>query len=58
MSRKWIAEIVSAEETATQIQVVFTEALEREELLDRVTARQDGLVDPPSMTRPGRCCWR
>jgi putative transposase len=46
VSRKWIAEIVSAEETATQIQVVFTEALEREELLDRVTARQDGLVDP------------
>jgi putative transposase len=46
VSRKWLAEIVSVEETSTQVQVVFTEALEREGLLARVTARQDGLVDP------------
>jgi hypothetical protein len=46
VSRKWLAEIVSAEETSTQVQVVFTDALEREGLLERVTARQDGLVDP------------
>jgi putative transposase len=46
VSRKWLAEIVSAEETSTQVQVVFTEALEREGLLELVTARQDGLVDP------------
>jgi len=46
VSRKWLAEIVSAEETSTQVQVVFTEALEREGLLERVTAREDGLVDP------------
>jgi hypothetical protein len=46
VSRKWLAEIVSVEETSTQVQVVFTQALEREELLERVTARQDGLVDP------------
>jgi len=54
VSRKWIAEIVSAEETATQVQVVFTEALECEGLLDRVTARLDGLVDPTvdDPTRP------
>jgi transposase InsO family protein len=54
VSRKWLAEIVSAEETSTQVQVVFTEALEREGLLDRVTARLDGLVDPTvdDPTRP------
>jgi putative transposase len=46
VSRKWLAEIVSAEETSTQVQVVFTEALEREGLLELVTARLDGLVDP------------
>jgi putative transposase len=46
VSRKWLAEIVSAEETSTQVQVVVTEALEREGLLALVTARQDGLVDP------------
>src|SRR6266545_1712472 len=46
VSRKWLAEIVSAEETSTQVQVVFTDALEREGLLERVAARQDGLVDP------------
>jgi putative transposase len=46
VSRKWLAEIVSVEETSTQVQVVFTQALEREGLLARVSARQDGLVDP------------
>ena len=46
VSRKWLAEIVSAEETSTQLEVVFTEALELEGLLERVTARHDGLVDP------------
>jgi putative transposase len=53
VSRKWLAEIVSAEETSTQVQVVFTEALEREGLLERVGARQDGLVDP-SVDDPSR----
>jgi transposase InsO family protein len=46
VSRKWLAEVVSAEETSTQLEVVFTEALEREGLLERVSARHDGLVDP------------
>jgi putative transposase len=46
VSRKWLAEVVSAEETSTQVQVVFTDALEAEGLLERVSARQDGLVDP------------
>jgi putative transposase len=46
VSRKWLAEVVSAEETSTQVQVVVTEALEAEGLLELVGARQDGLVDP------------
>jgi hypothetical protein len=53
VSRKWLAEIVSAEETSTQVQVVFTDALEAEGLLERVAARQDGLVDP-SVDDPSR----
>jgi hypothetical protein len=46
VSRKWLAEIVSAEETSTQVQVVFTDALARAGLLERISARQDGLPDP------------
>ena len=46
VSRKWLCEVVSAEETSTQVQVVFTDALEAEGLLELVQARQDGLVDP------------
>ena len=45
VSRKWLAEVVSVEATSTQVQVLFTEALEAEGLLELVTARQDGLVD-------------
>ncbi len=33
VSRKWIADIVSAEETSTQVQIVFTDALAAEGLL-------------------------
>ncbi|MGZ4624511.1 MAG: hypothetical protein ACXVX2_20825 [Blastococcus sp.] len=46
VSRKWLATIVSAEETSTQVQLVFTDALEAEGLLEVIGARQDGLVDP------------
>jgi transposase InsO family protein len=46
VSRKWIADIVSAEETSTQIEIVFTDALAVEGLLPLVEARADGLVDP------------
>jgi putative transposase len=53
VTRKWINEIVSAEETSSQVQVVFTEALELEGLLALVEARQDGLVDP-SLDDPSR----
>lgn len=46
VSRKWIADIVSAEETSTQIEIVFGDALAAEGLLEAVEARADGRVDP------------
>ena len=47
ISRKWITEIVSAEETSTQVEVAFTDALEIEGLLDAVQTRLDnGWADP------------
>ncbi|MGH3966279.1 MAG: transposase, partial [Pseudonocardiaceae bacterium] len=47
VTRKWLATIVSAEETSTQVQVVFTDALESEGLLDEALERgADGLIDP------------
>ena len=41
VSRKWLAHIVSGEETSTQVQLVFTDALELEGLMDAVLARID-----------------
>ena len=46
VTRKWITEIVSAEETGLQVQLAFTHALELEGLLDRVDAHQRRLADP------------
>jgi putative transposase len=59
VSRKWLAHIVSSEETSTQIEIVFTDALQAEGLLDQVTARQEGGW-PASMstTRPVPSCSR
>ena len=45
VTRKWLRTIVSAEETSTQVQVVFTEALEAEGMMGRIAARQDGCID-------------
>ena len=46
VTRKWICEVVSAEETGTQVQVAFCEALELEGLLgDLIDARAVGLAD-------------
>jgi transposase InsO family protein len=45
VSRKWIGDIVSAEETSTQVEIVLTHASAVEGLLARVEARADGLVD-------------
>lgn len=41
VSRKWLTEVVSAEETSTQVELAFTDALEREGLLETVEARHD-----------------
>lgn len=49
VTRKWITELVSIEETSTQVQVVFIDALELEGLLELVEARQDA---PPVDTSP------
>lgn len=45
VSRKWLAHLVSPEETSTQVEVVFTAALEAEGLMAQALARgADGLV--------------
>jgi putative transposase len=49
VTRKWICELVSIEETSTQVQVVFIDALEIEGLLELVEARHDA---PPADTFP------
>ena len=59
VTRKWITEIVSAEETSTQVQLAFTDALEREGLLDAGrrpprTAWSTSTVDDPSPADPAR----
>ncbi len=41
VSRKWLSEIVSSEETSTQVELAFTAALEAEGLLAGVDARHD-----------------
>lgn len=47
VTRKWLATIVSAAQTSTQVQVVFTDALEAEGLLDEALERgAAGLIDP------------
>ena len=46
VTRKWICEVVSAEETGLQVQLAFTHALELEGLLEAVDAHQTQLADP------------
>jgi putative transposase len=46
VSRKWLTEVVSVEETSTQVELAFTQALEAEGLMAAVEARQDdGHID-------------
>jgi putative transposase len=47
VTRKWICELVSIEETSTQVQVVFLDALESEGLLELIEARQDAVPAAP-----------
>jgi putative transposase len=49
VTRKWITELVSIEESSTQVQVVFLDALESERLLELVESRQDAA---PADTSP------
>lgn len=46
VSRKWLTEIVSVEETSVQVAQAFTDALYLEGLDDAVAAYQDAIVDP------------
>ena len=46
VTRKWICEVISAEETGLQVRLAFTIALEQEGLLDRVDEHQRRLADP------------
>ena len=46
VTRKWICELVSGEETGTQIQAAFCDALELEGLDELVAERQDSIADP------------
>jgi putative transposase len=45
VSRKWLAEVVSTEETSVQVQAAFCQALAAEGLMKQVTARLDGTLD-------------
>jgi hypothetical protein len=56
VSRKWIADIVSAEETSTQVEIVFTDALAVEGLLAWSRPAPTGGSTPPSTIRPGQSC--
>lgn len=46
VTRKWITEIVSGEETGLQVRLAFTHALELEGLLERIDDHQARLADP------------
>ena len=46
VSRKWLTEVVSVEETSTQVELAFTQALDAEGLLELIEVRHhDGRVD-------------
>ncbi|MGH9079594.1 MAG: hypothetical protein ACRDYE_05875 [Acidimicrobiales bacterium] len=46
VSRKRIADILSSEETSSEVEIVFTDALAADGLLELVEVRADGPVDP------------
>jgi len=55
VSRRWIEFLVSAEESSTQVQLLFSDALQSEGLLDKLTPeRLDLAVDDPAPTDPSR----
>jgi putative transposase len=46
VSRKWLTQVVSVEETHTQVILGFTNALREEGIVEHVRTRADGLVAP------------
>src|SRR5699024_8528948 len=50
--RKWITDFVSAEETHTQVEVAFTQALQAEGLFALIEARHDATSDGEEDARP------
>ena len=53
VTRKWITEVVSAEETGTQVQAAFCDALELEGLLELLEAREgEDRVDAAALDAP------
>ncbi|WP_431843425.1 integrase core domain-containing protein [Calidifontibacter indicus] len=54
VSRRWVTEVVSSEETSTQVEVGFTAALEAEGLLEAVDARHDEHRVDVRVDEPGR----
>jgi putative transposase len=46
VSRKWIDHLICPEATSLQVQVLFTRALEAENLLDGIAGRHERLADP------------
>jgi transposase len=57
VSRKWLAEIVSAEETSTQLEVVFPRRWNARACWSGSPPARTGWSTRPWTTRPGRCCW-
>ncbi|MEX2586893.1 MAG: hypothetical protein WD602_02730 [Actinomycetota bacterium] len=45
VTRKWLATIVSAEQTSTQVKVAFTQVLQDEGLLEQIGNRADSWLD-------------
>ena len=59
VSRKWITEVVSVEETSTQVEIGFTDALEAEGLLEAVERARRRTRRPRRRRRePARSCSR
>jgi len=58
VSRKWLCEVVSAEETSVQVQAAFCEALEAEGSCSKSPPGWTAHSTLDTTTPPGRSCWR
>ena len=58
VSRKWIDTLLCPEATHVQVQALFTRALEREGLLDRILTLVDELAPAPTPASLSRSCSR